>query len=101
MTDGDGGSGVDSWYVAFRNPERPGSVYIRTTRTFRTESEAKRFASDRLAKGCDVSAGTLNPHQPKKTVGPSQISSWLESHQQGFVSDHRMLNKTLQRTWRP
>jgi hypothetical protein len=97
VTGGGGGSGVDSWYVAFRNPKRPGSVYVRTTSTFRTESEAKRFASDRLAEGCDVSAGTLNPHQPKKTVGSSQIMSWLESHQRGFVSDHRMLKKTLHR----
>jgi hypothetical protein len=80
MTDDDDGSSVDSWYVAFRNPTQPGRVYVRMTRKFRTESEAKRFASDRVADGCDVSAGTLNPHQPRRTVGPSQILSWMESH---------------------
>jgi hypothetical protein len=69
---------ADNWYVAFRNPELPGGVYVRNTRTFRTECEAKRFASDRLAEGCDVSAGTLNPHRPKKTIGLSGVLSWLD-----------------------
>jgi hypothetical protein len=78
MADSDGGSPVDSWYVAFRNPGLPSRVYIRTTRTFRTECEAKRFASDRLSEGCDVSAGTLNPHYPKRTLGLSQIVPWID-----------------------
>jgi len=44
-----------------------------------TEMEAKLFARERLEEGCDVSAGTINPHQPKMTIGPLQIASWLES----------------------
>lgn len=73
------GSGpcVDRWYVAFRNPEPSCGVYVRTTKTFQTECEAKRFASERLEEGCDVSAGTLNPHRPKKTIGLSGILGWL------------------------
>ena len=78
MTLSDDGPRADSWYVAFRNPELPVGVYVRTTKTFRTEWAAKRFAAERLEEGCDVSAGTLNPHYPKKTVGLAQIAGWLE-----------------------
>ena len=95
MANSDGGTRADSWYVAFRNPELPGGVYVRTTRTFRTEYEAKRFASDRLAEGCDVSAGTLNPHRPKKPIGLSQVLSWLEFHKSDFVHDHPMIKKDV------
>jgi hypothetical protein len=31
-----------------------------------------------LAKGWSASAGTLNPHQPKQTVGSSQIEYWAD-----------------------
>jgi hypothetical protein len=70
---------ADCWYVAFRNRQISGDVYVRNTRTFQTECEAKQFAWDRLAEGCDVSAGTLNPHYPKKTFGLSQILTWLDA----------------------
>ncbi len=68
----------DTWYVAFRQPNDVPSVYVRNSMTFKTEVEAKKFAGDRLAEGCDVTAGTLNPHYPKKTIGLSQITGWLE-----------------------
>lgn len=70
----------DSWYVTFHNPEiASGDYYIRNTQTFRTESEAKQFARARLFDGCNVSAGTLNPHFPKRTIGPSMLEGWLAS----------------------
>jgi hypothetical protein len=69
-----------NWYVAFRNLNDVPGVYVRNSMTFRTEAEAKKFAGDRLAEGCDVSAGTINPYRPKKTFGLSQIASWLEGH---------------------
>jgi len=31
-----------------------------------------------LAKGWTASAGTLNPHQPKQIVAPSQIEHWAD-----------------------
>ena len=31
-----------------------------------------------LAKGLSASAGTLNPHQPKQIVPPSQIEQWAD-----------------------
>jgi hypothetical protein len=70
-------SSADIWYVAFRRPDKASGAYVRKSRSFQTEIEAKKFARERLAEGCDVTAGTLNPYIPKKTIGPWQISDWL------------------------
>jgi hypothetical protein len=51
---------------------------VRSTRTFKSEVDAKLFAMQVLAKGWSASAGTLNPHQPKKIVGPGQIEHWAD-----------------------
>ncbi len=45
---------------------------------FKSEVDAKLFAMQILAKGWSVSAGTLNPHQPKQVVGSSQIERWAD-----------------------
>ena len=47
----------------------------RSTRTFKSEVDAKLFAMQILSKGWTASAGTLNPHQPKQIVGPAQIET--------------------------
>ena len=73
----------DIWYVAFE-PKKPsksddsGSGAVRSTRTFKSEIDAKLFAMQILAKGWSASAGTLNPHQPKQIVAPSQIERWAD-----------------------
>ncbi|QWG15885.1 hypothetical protein KMZ29_21245 [Bradyrhizobium sediminis] len=68
----------DTWYVAFRHPNGLPEAYARASRTFATELEAKQFAAERLVDGCDdVTAGTLNPHQPKRIIGSSQLPRWL------------------------
>ena len=67
------------WYVAFRQPEKMRSAYVRNSKTFRTEIEAKQFARERLEQGCDVSAGTLNPYRPKQSISLGQITGWLEA----------------------
>jgi len=72
------GTDAHIWYVAFRRPDDARVVYVRNSKTFRTEIEAKQFARERLEEGCDVSAGTINPHRPRRTIGPGQIMSWLE-----------------------
>lgn len=75
----------DIWYVAcgpdktLKSDDRAASGSLRTTRTFQTEAEAKAFANEILARGWTVSAGTLNPHQPKQIIGPSQIGDWADS----------------------
>lgn len=39
--------------------------------TFPTEADAKNFARSKLAEADDVVAGTLNPHLPKRVIGPA------------------------------
>jgi hypothetical protein len=71
----------DTWYVAF-GPDKTVksdvrvSGAVRSTRTFKSETEAKLFALQILAKGWSANAGTLNPHQPKRTIAASQIEEW-------------------------
>ena len=70
----------DIWYVTF-GPDKaddnaPGVA--RSTRTFKSEVDAKLFAMQILSKGLTASAGTLNPHQPKQVVGPAQIERWAD-----------------------
>jgi hypothetical protein len=48
------------------------------TETFRSEFEAKEFARKKLADNQSVSAGTLNPHQPKRVISFAQLIEWLE-----------------------
>ena len=67
----------NTWYVAFRQPDDVPGIYVRNSRTFGTEIEAKKFAQERFAEGYDVIAGTINPCYPKRTVGPLQIQHWL------------------------
>jgi hypothetical protein len=71
----------DIWYVAFA-PDKamktdngaPGAA--RSSRTFKSEIDAKLFAMQIVAKGWTATAGTLNPHQPKQVVGPSEFERW-------------------------
>jgi hypothetical protein len=73
----------DIWYVAFEpqkplKPDEPDGCAVRSTRTFKSEIDAKLFATQILAKGWSASAGTLNPHQPRQIVAPSQIERWAD-----------------------
>jgi hypothetical protein len=78
-------TGPDIWYVAF-GPDKTvksddrASGAVRSTRTFKTEADAKAFAKEVLAKGWSATAGTLNPYQPKRVIGASQIEDWAEPH---------------------
>jgi hypothetical protein len=71
----------DTWYVAY-GPDKAvktddsATGAVRSTQTFKSELDARLFATQILAKGWTASAGTLNPHQPKRTVGASQIEGW-------------------------
>ncbi|HEY3892011.1 MAG TPA: hypothetical protein VGM00_08640 [Bradyrhizobium sp.] len=71
----------DTWYVAFGPDKAVKSDAIgmvRSTRTFKSEVDAKLFAMQILAKGWTASAGTLNPHQPKRVVGATEVERWAE-----------------------
>ena len=71
----------DTWYVAF-GPDKAvkaddcATGTVGSTRTFKSEVDAKLFAMQILAKGWTASVGTLNPHQPKTVVGASQVERW-------------------------
>ncbi|MBC7576577.1 hypothetical protein [Tardiphaga sp.] len=71
----------DIWYVAF-GPDKSlksdarATGTVRTTKTFKSEIDAKLFARQIIAKGWSASAGTLNPHQPKQTIAASQVEDW-------------------------
>jgi hypothetical protein len=40
--------------------------------------EAKKFAKAKLVDTPNVSAGTLNPHLPKRTIASKLMLEWLE-----------------------
>jgi hypothetical protein len=44
---------------------------------FPSEAEAKIFARSKLGKLQDLAAGTLNPHLPKRVIGPESMAEWL------------------------
>ena len=74
----------DIWYVSFgpdksvKTDDDATTSSVRSTRTFKSEVDAKLFAMQIISKGWSASAGTLNPHQPKQVVGPAQIESWAD-----------------------
>jgi len=65
-----------TWYVSFELP-RGNRKHARATETFPNEREAKKFASAKLADTQHVTAGTLNPHLPKR-IASAQMLEWLE-----------------------
>jgi hypothetical protein len=71
----------DTWYVAF-GPSKGDADSTKTagraTRTFKSEVDAKLFAIQILAKGWTASAGTLNPHQPKRVIGAAEVERWAD-----------------------
>lgn len=73
----------DIWYVAY-GPDKAvktddsATGLVRSTKTFKSEVDAKLFASQILAKGWSVNAGTLNPHQPKQVIASSQVRAWAD-----------------------
>nr|WP_081851568.1 hypothetical protein [Bradyrhizobium sp. URHD0069] len=74
-----------TWYVTFEVPRRGTLVRRRSprsTRTFETETEAKNFARMKLDDGLIVTAGTINPHVPRRAIPSGNIPSWLGHEQE-------------------
>ena len=71
-----------TWYVSFELPKsRVRAVARRSPRqseTFLTEDEARAFASKKFGQGLIVSAGTLNPQLPRRTIPSAVIHLWIE-----------------------
>lgn len=68
-----------TWYVSFalRTPEAAHQRFPRQTRTFASEDEARAFASSLLEQTQHISAGTLNPHTPRRVIAPAAIAAWV------------------------
>jgi hypothetical protein len=64
------------WYVSF---DPVGRKQKRATRMFETEDQAKAFALNILTTGLAVSAGTVNPYLPKRTISPADAKMWARS----------------------
>jgi hypothetical protein len=71
------------WFVSFETPSQwrhtsgraPSS---RKTKAFQTEIEAKQYAKVMLSKLLKVTAGTLNPHLPRRRIiETSEIEQWI------------------------
>jgi hypothetical protein len=72
-------SKVPIWYVSYRSNRIPRkSSHQRLTETFLSESDAKMFALARLADSKNITAGTINPHVPKRVIGSNEIVAWVE-----------------------
>lgn len=67
------------WYISFEPASRgKDRIYRRETKTFPTEAEAKAFARMILDSALRVSAGTINPVQPKRVIGSKRgLSEWI------------------------
>jgi hypothetical protein len=70
------------WYVSFELPSGM-QPHLKATETFPSEREARKFARMKLAETPNVSAGTINPHQPQRTVASTQMHEWLEELGEG------------------
>ena len=66
-----------TWYVSFELP-RGKRKRVRATKTFPDELDAKKFARAKLTETLNVSAGTLNPHLPKRTIAATKMLEWVE-----------------------
>jgi hypothetical protein len=67
------------WFVTYQpiGPSRGRGEYRRLSETFSTELDAKKFAKARVADARSITAGTINPYLPKRTIGSAQIPDWL------------------------
>jgi hypothetical protein len=66
------------WFVSYTvESDRVPRRYARITKTFDTEEHAKLFAREIATSSQRLTAGTINPHSPKRVVSPAEISTWV------------------------
>jgi hypothetical protein len=71
-----------TWYVTFEVPKSntlPKRRHPKLSRAFETESEAREFARAKFYSGLIVTAGTINPHLPRRAITSEEIIAWIES----------------------
>jgi hypothetical protein len=63
-----------TWFVSYQTRAR--SHHERSTHTFQSEDDAKKFAMQMLIEEKYPIAGTLNPHQPKQIISSYRVAAW-------------------------
>jgi len=79
-----------TWYVTFEVPRTGTLVQRRNPRlskTFETEAEAREFARTKFDGGLIVTAGTVNPHLPRRAIPSEEIPAWLDAGQMAEPAD--------------
>ena len=79
-----------TWYVTFEVPRSGALVRRRNprlTKVFETEADAKAFARIKFDDGLIVTAGTINPHVPRRAIPSGSIPAWLELGQEPEPTD--------------
>jgi hypothetical protein len=77
------------WFVSVEAPRQLRLIskkraFVRQTKAFPTEREAKQFAKAMLSDGMKIVAGTLNPHHPiRRIISASEINQWIEEGNNG------------------
>jgi hypothetical protein len=72
------------WFVSTEAPSewRPATSRApssRQTKAFPSEVDAKQFARAMLSEGLRVTAGTLNPHRPRRRlIAFPEIDQWIK-----------------------
>jgi hypothetical protein len=91
-------SNLNTWFVSYRLQPRPVRAgHARTSKTFESEAEAKAFARGLPLAVCDITAGTINPHLPKKFYGSASILDWItdDAEPGGKKQDEETKNSQL------
>jgi hypothetical protein len=79
-----------TWYVTFEVPRTGASSRRRSprsTKMFEAETEAKNFARMKFEEGLVVTAGTINPHTPRRAIASGSIPCWLGLEQEQEPAD--------------
>jgi hypothetical protein len=66
-----------TWFVSYKPRQQPIRGYRRLSAKFASEQEARLFAQLQLREGADITAGTINPHSPKRYIGSAAIPDWI------------------------
>ncbi len=67
-----------TWFVSYETSRQEKRPFVRQTETFTTEQEAKQFAKSKLVETLNITAGTLNPYQPRHAVTSMQVPDWVD-----------------------
>ena len=90
-----------TWFVSYLplGPSRGARESRRLSETFPNELEAKAFAKARLADARNITAGTINPHLPKRVIGSAEIIEWLSEENDASAAKTHVARRVLEAVW--